>query len=445
MVFGPDRVGVLLLGTWLAAPPWDQVAQNQEFAFLPAHAPSRQADKLYQEAFPQEDLSSNIVLVLRRSGQENTLQEELQFISNFLEPGLTNIAKADGGLAFAPSEEPLFGPEGEASPPPAKRSIIGRIETPNTPGVGGLLVSPDGRVLLVLVELTTDFLSAQNAPVIDQVSELIGKLHREGKTPNGLEISLTGSAVIGRDQIEAELQSIRATGVLTILLVAGLLILIYRAPLLAVIPLVTVYLTVQISLYILAILAKGGHLNVFQGLQIYITILAYGAGVDYCLFLTARYKEELDRGAAPKDAVAQAIGGAGTALAASAATVICGIAMLVFAQFGKFRDAGIAIPLSLFLVLCATLTFSPALLRLAGRWAFWPTGHRLKPSNGTSAAPTESPGWLSKGGAGANLGKGWAAVAPPGGNGLAHHFCGHGSFRHSRGSALQSSQLRCDR
>src|SRR5439155_23415038 len=108
-----------------------------------------------------------------------------------------------------------------------------------------------------------------------------------------------------------------------------------------------------------------------QGIQIYITILAYGAGVDYCLFLTARYKEELDRGRHPSDAVAGAVGGVGVALTASAATVMCGIGMMSFAEFGKFREAGLAIPLSLLLVLCATLTFSPSLLCLAGRRAVW--------------------------------------------------------------------------
>src|SRR6185369_1818471 len=47
------------------------------------------------------------------------------------------------------------------------------------------------------------------------------------------------------------------------------------------------------------------------------------------------------------------------------------IGMMVFAQFGKFREAGIGISLALCVVLCAALTFTPALLRLAGRWAFW--------------------------------------------------------------------------
>src|SRR5437588_12398334 len=127
---------------------------------------------------------------------------------------------------------------------------------------------------------------------------------------------------------------------------------------------------------------KAVYVNLFQVIQIYITILAYGAGVDYCLFLTARYKEELDRGASLPDAVAHAIGSVGSALVASAGTVMCGIGMMVFAEFGKFHEAGIAIPLSLFLVLCATLTFSSALLRLAGRWAFWPRRLRVDRSEG---------------------------------------------------------------
>jgi RND superfamily putative drug exporter len=168
-----------------------------------------------------------------------------------------------------------------------------------------------------------------------------------------------------------------------------------------VIPLATVYLAVQLSIHILAILAGAGHLLLFSGIEVYITILAYGAGVDYCLFLTARYKEELERGASPQEALANAIRHVGPALAASAAAVMCGIGMMYFAEFGKFREAGLAIPLSLFLVLCATLTFSPSLLRMAGRWAFWP--HRLNSSHSNrSEAPRAQPvqdpvesGWLA--------------------------------------------------
>jgi RND superfamily putative drug exporter len=367
--------GALLLSSWLAAPSGEEFAQDKEFSFLPENAPSRRAAQVYATAFPDEQSASNIVLVLHRAASDAAQRErDLAFIENVLEPGLRQIAAAEGGLAgrAAPSDEPLFVDEEAPAAPAQQRSVISRIRTPNAPGTGALLISPDGRALLVVLELTTDHGSSRNWLTIAKVEALIRDHEREGKMPPGLEVEVTGSAVIGRDRTQAQHQGARATERLTLVLVVVLLLLIYRAPLPALIPLASVYLAVEISLSILALLARAGFLTLFQGIQIYITVLAYGAGVDYCLFLTARYKEELEHGSNPADALAKAVAGVGAPLVASAATVICGIAMMMFAEFGKFREAGFAIPLSLVLVLLATLTFSPALLRAAGRWAFWP-------------------------------------------------------------------------
>jgi RND superfamily putative drug exporter len=392
---------LVLLGTWLAAPPWNKVAQDREFAFLPSDAPSRQAEEIYAKAFPDDRRASTIVLVLHRAGTERgPLQGDLKFIEDYLDPGLRQIAEEEGGLSGepVPSEEPLFGDEAAHPKKPQRRSIMARIRTPNAPGAGALLVSPDGQALLVVVELTTEFLSNENWPAIARITGLVSRLQRQGKVPAGLDIAMTGSAVIGQDHTLAELRSAHATELLTVLLVIGLLIVIYRAPLLALIPLATVYLAVRVALNVLALLAGADYVTLFQGIQIYITILAYGAGVDYCLFLTSRYKEELDRGSSPSDAVAGAVGGVGAALTASAATVICGIGMMIFADFGKFRQAGLAIPLSLVLVLCATLTFSAALLRLAGRWAFWPQRPGPSASDAHEPAPPGRLGWLFRAG-----------------------------------------------
>jgi putative drug exporter of the RND superfamily len=387
---------LLLLGTWYAAPSWKEAAEDREFAFLPAKALSRVAEEKFATAFPQDGPGSNVVLVLHRNEDEKPhLVGDLKFIADKLEPGIRKQAEADGGLAYEikASDEPLFPTDDESAKPPEppkKRSIIARIRTPNTPGVGGLLESPDAQALLVVVDLTTEFLSNQNWPTIENIEQLLRELQAKGDVPPGLKIAMTGSAVIGRDHTVAELQSVRATMFLTVVMVIVLLILIYRAPLLALIPLATVALSVQVSLNILALLSKAGYLTLFQGLQIYVTILAYGAGIDYCLFLTARYKEELDHGNSPSQSAEDAIGNVGAALTASAATVMFGIGMMFFAQFGKFREAGIAIPLTLFLVLCATLTFSPALLRLAGKWAFWP--HMGRQSAGL-ASDTPAKSW----------------------------------------------------
>src|SRR5207247_240608 len=136
-------------------------------------------------------------------------------------------------------EDPLFSADSGTERPPERRSIIARIRSPATPGSGALLVSPDGRAMLVVLETMPEFLSSETWPTIDRVSSLIADLREQGKVPEGMRIELTGSAVIGRDHARAELDSVRATEWLTVAMVIGLLIVIYRAPLLAIIPLAT--------------------------------------------------------------------------------------------------------------------------------------------------------------------------------------------------------------
>ncbi|MCA9059262.1 MAG: MMPL family transporter, partial [Planctomycetaceae bacterium] len=172
-----------------------------------------------------------------------------------------------------------------------------------------------------------------------------------------------------------------------------LLILIYRAPLLAVIPLITVAVSTTVSLSLLAIAARAGWLSLFNGIDTYIIVIVYGAGVDYCLFLIARYREELDSGATMEEAISHTLSRVGGALTASAGTVMCGIGMMAFAEFGKFRQAGIAITFGLIICLLAALTLTPAMLRLIGRWAFWPN---MSSSGGASVSLVARAGWISR-------------------------------------------------
>src|SRR4051794_23870959 len=83
---------LLWAASWWA-PPWNEVAQDKEFAFLPADAPSRRAEKVHADAFPDDRAGSNIVVVLYRGGaQAAQRRQDLQFIEEVLEPGLRQIA-----------------------------------------------------------------------------------------------------------------------------------------------------------------------------------------------------------------------------------------------------------------------------------------------------------------------------------------------------------------
>jgi len=390
---------------WMA-PKWDSVIYDGEFHYLPDRFPSRQAEALSKKSFSSNFGESNVVIVARRENSpDGLLDEDKTFIEETLVPriekwlGLTaekdasEAAEQSGESAKnSAAKEPPKESDGGPNPSTAKAEaqgtspnsgakqepIVSRIRTYSDKEFGQLLISDDQKSTLVILELTTDFTERRNEPTIAKIEQLIGKsgqvgeLQQEKGFPPGLDLSLSGLATVGRDMRDAAKKSARATEAATIVLVIVLLFAIYRAPILAVIPLATVYISVKIAIMVLSLLAQAGWIQLFSGIEVYVTVVLYGAGVDYCMFLMSRYKEELDNGASFDEAIAISVSRVGAALAASAGTVMCGIGMMCFTQFAKFQQAGIAMSSSLIFVLAAALTLTPALLRLAGKWTFWP-------------------------------------------------------------------------
>jgi RND superfamily putative drug exporter len=185
---------------------------------------------------------------------------------------------------------------------------------------------------------------------------------------------VTGPAGVGRDLISASATSLDQTTLATIILVITILLLVYRAPLLAVVPLITIGVSVWVALSILSLCTLIPGFYLVNVSQIFAVVMLYGAGTDYCLFLISRYREELSEGKLLTRALGSSVGKVGSALAASAGTVICGLGLMGLAEFAKVRCGGPAIALSLAVALAASMTLTPALLRLLGRGAFWPIG-----------------------------------------------------------------------
>lgn len=399
-----SRAWPLVLFVWIVAaavvgwvaPDWSAVTVDGEFVFLPEDSPSRIAEKVYAEAFPrslegsitdgspvqQNPLGSSIVIIVRRTDLPGGLTEDdRMFVEKILRPELEKIARTTGRGYY--SYQGQLETESEDDEEPIARGIWSGADT----AIGPLLTSDDHQATLILMELKTEFLDRGNSLLIHRVEELVRELtsRRNWAEYNvddwegyedyriaGLDLAISGSATVGRDMLMAEHESAAKTEWFTKLLVIVLLLAIYRAPLLALIPLLTVGMAVEMTIQLLRLMAGAGWIGLFHGIDIYVTVVVYGAGVDYCLFLIARYKEELERGLSISQAIVTSVDRVGTALATSAGTSICGIGMMSFADFGKFQQAGFAISFGLFIALCAALTFTPALLMLSGRWAFWP-------------------------------------------------------------------------
>jgi RND superfamily putative drug exporter len=375
---------VLLIVTIQQAPTWESVVENGEFAFLPRDSPSVIAEELFRETFPDHSVSSSVVLVLRREARrEGLLDEDYKFIRVVVR-GLRQT------IGFPEGRD-----EHEEDSKAADESLVRKLSWRETPYIGQLYDSPDGKASLVVLELKSEFLDQGNAALIADVERFLRERRHISSSdleqmsiPQGLDIAFSGTATFGRDIIREAKNSAESTETWTVILVVFLLLIMYRAPLLAVIPLLTVAVAGTVSIKLLSIAAEQGWVRLFNGIEAYITVLVYGAGVDYCLFLIARYREELEAGADIEDAISVALTRVGSALAASAGTTMCGIGMMWFAEFGKFQQAGIAIAFGLLVTLCAALTLTPAILRLSGRWAFWPSVPAQRPATGA--------GWVAR-------------------------------------------------
>ncbi|MCI0463826.1 MAG: MMPL family transporter [Gemmataceae bacterium] len=337
----------LLLGLLLswASPPWDTRAQDDDIRFLPERCPSVRGYQLLAQAFPQEVFASRAIFTVERT--EGSLTEADFALVDQCVADLEQLRRDEPGLQ------------------------IGKIASYQDAVLGKRLISTDRQCTLIQVALGTPFLALQTRLAVDRAEALL-RQRLTGFGPAAPQLSTTGPAGVGRDLTRASAESLDGTTLATVLLVVVVLLFVYRAPLLALVPLATIAVSVWVSLKILALLTLLPGIYLVNVSKVFAIVILYGAGTDYCLFLISRYCEELELGQEREAALAQSVTSVGWALAASAGTVICGLGLMGLAEFAKVRCAGPAIALSLAVALLASLTLAPALLQLLGQAVFWP-------------------------------------------------------------------------
>ena len=329
---------------WLAAsvalisqlPQLDDVRENEEALFLPADAESTRAFDLARERFSGEGTAA-LVIVREAGGLSPQTQE----------------AAADLAAWLA-------GPDAPAN-------IIRAL----APEPGSALISPDGTTLTILASIEGEPAEQPFADAVEAIRDRAAAIDLPG-----VEIAVGGPGGLIVDLVGVFTQIDTILLLVTVLLVLALLLAIYRSPILAAIPLLGVGLVFQLTGGINAWVAEQFSLPISGQATGIMTVVLFGTGTDYVLFVSARFREELTRHADKHEAMRQTMRGVGGAVASAGATILIASAALGFASLRSYQTLGPVIAIAVAVMMLAAITLIPAVLTILGRYAYWPVKPR---------------------------------------------------------------------
>lgn len=204
----------------------------------------------------------------------------------------------------------------------------------------------------------------------DAVSE-IRKVLEVGR-PVGVAAQVTGPAGISADLAKVfDGANFRLLGT-TALVVAILLIVTYRSPVLWLIPLTIVGLADQVASSAATHTLNALGMSFDQSTTGILSVLVFGAGTDYALLLISRYRDELRRTEDRRRAMARAWRRTVETVTSSAVTVFVGLLSIVLSLFPATRGLGLACAIGVVVAATFVMVALPAALVCFGRWVFWP-------------------------------------------------------------------------
>lgn len=326
------------------SPKLSSVTSTDQTSFLPNKYESVQAQKIGSKAFPQSKDDIEILLVKRQDGGKLTASDQaaIQTLADQLQ-----AAHVHKVVAVQTSDQ---------------------------------AVSKDGTAQMVQIVVkgqatggTADvnFVKA----VRDKVKQLAAG--------TDLRTGLTGNIALNADSSSSFDNAIKIVTMATFALVIILPGIIFRSPVAAFAPVIAVTVVFTLAQSLIALVAKTFDFKIDESLSILYTIVLFGIGTDYILFLLFRYREKLRSGDRGRDAVAFALSRAGEAILSAALVVAAAFAALGFSDFGIFKNLAPGLVICVLTMLAAVLTLIPAVVAVIGPKIFWPSKAWQKQPKGT--------------------------------------------------------------
>lgn len=241
-----------------------------------------------------------------------------------------------------------------------------------------LMVSDDGKAAVVTVPLKADL---SGFGLNDAVKNL--RATAADGLPPGLKAEITGGPAFGADIANSFAGANITLLAVTATVVALLLIVTYRSPVLWLVPLLVIAFADRVGSVVGTAVASGLGLSPDGSTSGITSVLVFGAGTNYALLLISRYREELGRpvderpddaeaGPTHREALVVAVRAAAPAIVASNATVVLALLTLLFASAPSNRSLGVQAASGLVVAAIFVLIVLPPLLALCGKRLFWP-------------------------------------------------------------------------
>jgi RND superfamily putative drug exporter len=345
VVIGAWLLLVLLLSAF--APKLASLYNNTTTQSLPAGAQSQVAQQLLLQAFPANKGTPALLVFSDPAG----LSIQDRYLLHQVSDWLSSRAR-----------------------PHVVSSLVSVFTVPQA---AGQLLSHDGTTAIMIAQLQGDPSGTQ----VQQAVKTIRTYVQHTLAGSTLQGVLTGPAGVLTDLV-AVFGSVDLTLLFTtVSLVFILLILLYRSPILAFLPLIAVSLALQVANALLAFGARAGFFTVSQMSANIATVLLFGAGTDYGLFIASRFREELQHTPEKHEAMRRTMRAIGEAITSSAGTVLVALFTLLLASLGLYTALGPTLIVAILVMLLAGLTLVPALIVWVGRAAYWPLIPRYQPDS----------------------------------------------------------------
>jgi RND superfamily putative drug exporter len=323
----------LIIGSWAGplAGSLSEVQENDNASFLPASSESTVVNE--ERALFIDNPSIPILTVISHPDRSPLTEADRGPITEFL-TGIPELTLADGSRVgtYLDSEQLLP------------------------------LPSEDGIALLVNISVNGDLGGERTQDGEFVFIEITNLIRDYAITYDTLQINITGPGGFLADLIKVFGAIDSALLLATAIVVAIILIFVYRSPVLWLIPLVSAGFALAVSSGIVYVLADNDVLVLNGQSQGILTVLVFGAGTDYSLLLVSRYREELHKYAVHTDAIGAAIKGTRAPIIASSATTAIGLMCLLLSELNSNKSTGPVSAIGVVVAMLIMLSFLPALL-----------------------------------------------------------------------------------